>query len=261
MHRLSVRALDGQVQHLVLKRWVGDDDPRDALDQLEREATALVVLEDSGIGAPRLVAMSDGTETDGWPALLMTRVPGRVWLEPTEVDAWLTELAASLVRIHELPVSLAPVEPWKPERIDWIPEDATRPELWQEASELLRGPAPDRSRVIHGDYQHFNVLWSRGHLSGVIDWTWSGLGHPDRDLGHCRLNLAALYSPERAERFKAIYEGVAGREIDPWWDVYEIRCYNDAWPRFLPIQVDRRTSVDSIGMTARVEALLASAMP
>lgn len=260
VHRLSVGTPDGRVHQVVLKRWVGGDgDNREALAQIHREVGALAALEGTTITAPRPVAWSDGTETDGWPSLLMTRVPGRVWLDPSEPEEWLTQLATTLVQIHELPPSLAAVEPWTPDRDDWVPSDAVRPDVWRAAAELVEGPAPSRRALIHGDYQHFNVLWRRGRLNGVIDWTWSGVGPPERDLGHCRLNLAVLYSAERAERFKAIYESVSGRRTEPWWDVYELLRYNDGWPKFIPIQVYGRVPVPA-GMTARVEALLATVL-
>src|SRR4029077_11093402 len=52
--------------------------------------------------------------------------------------------------------------------------------LWEQARRVLAGPAPKSVTFIHGDYQHFNLLWTRGRLTGVIDWTLGGMGHPDR---------------------------------------------------------------------------------
>jgi aminoglycoside phosphotransferase (APT) family kinase protein len=93
-------------------------------------------------------------------------------------------------------------------------------------------------------------------LTGVVDWGSAAAGPPDIDAGHCRLNLAVLFGAGWAERFRLAYEARAGRRIDPWWDLYALASYNDLWPRFIPVQVDGRITVDAGGMTGRVEELL-----
>lgn len=83
---------------------------------------------------------------------------------------------------------------------------------------------------------------------------------PDVDVGHCRLNLAALYSAEVAERFRQVYESEAGRRVEPWWDIHQLLAYYDGWQEFIPVQVAGRAQVDVRGMTGRVEELLAIAL-
>ena len=86
-----------------------------------------------------------------------------------------------------------------------MPESALRPEVWTAAKDVVTAKAPRTEAVLlHGDYQHFNVLWSRGRLSALVDWSSSCIASPDLDVGHCRLNLAMLYSPEIAERFRRV---------------------------------------------------------
>jgi aminoglycoside phosphotransferase (APT) family kinase protein len=111
----------------------------------------------------------------------------------------------------------------------------------------------------HGDYQHFNMLWSRERLTGIIDWSGIWLGPPEIDVCHCRLNLAVLYGADVAEQFRHAYEAEAGREVDPWHDVRALGNYNDDWPNFIPIQVHGRAVIRP-GMTARVEELLRRAL-
>jgi len=113
---------------------------------------------------------------------------------------------------------------------------------------------------VHGDYQHFNVLWSRGRLSALVDWSSSRTAPPDLDVGHCRLNLAVLYSADVAERFRSVYESEAGRRVEPWWDIHQLLAYSDGWQDFIPLQVAGRAPVDVLGMTGRVEELLAMAL-
>jgi hypothetical protein len=90
----------------------------------------------------------------------------------------------------------------------------------------------------------------------VVDWEGASSGPPDFDAGHCRLNLAVLFSADWAERFRYAYEARAGRRVDPWWDLYALASYNDSWQWFIPVQVDGRAQVDVAGMTGRVEELV-----
>jgi aminoglycoside phosphotransferase (APT) family kinase protein len=132
-----------------------------------------------------------------------------------------------------------------------------RPELWQRAWDVMDEPAPAFSAcLIHGDYQHFNQLWLDGVLTGVVDWGSATTGCPDSDVGHCRLNLAVLFSTDCAERFRLAYEMEAGRRVDPWWDLAELLEYSPEWQAFIPIQVAGRVPVDTQGMTERVEELI-----
>lgn len=249
----------GAVHRVVLKRWL--DGPQGAENPLiDREALLLGCLEGSGLPVPRLVASSRPEETDGVPVLLMTRVPGRVWLSPRDPSRWVGQMATTLARIHGLGIEAPISEPWtKTPEFD-LPDWSRRPGVWEEARRLLSDPAPTKTTFVHGDYQHFNLLWSRGSLTGVVDWTLAGRGHPDRDVGHCRLNLAVLFTPEWASTFRDAYEEEAGRRVDPWWDVYEITRYGRHMPREIPVQVANRVPVDVPGMNHRVEELLAAAL-
>ena len=260
VHVVTVRTADSS-RRLIVKRWV-EGDLEDCRGWVEREAEVLIALERSGLEAPRLVAWSSGAETDGIPTLLMTRLPGRVWLRPDEPRDWIRQMARTLATIHSVEPGVELPLTHHLEREFRVPQDARRPGLWLAARDrLLGGPLRLLGKsLIHGDYQHFNLLWTRRRLSGVIDWTWAGLGHPARDVGHCRLNLAVLFSADWAYEFSAAYRAESGRPIDPWWDLFEICLYSDAWPRFIPVQVGGRATVDTVEMTARVEELLAAAV-
>jgi hypothetical protein len=260
VHQLSLRVADGASRQVVLKRYT-DADWDDTQALVRNEAAALAGAESSGIAAPRLLGASpEGSDTDGVPSLLMTRAPGRVWLTPPDMDAWIRELAIALPAVH---AGEARVRAIQPRDIDAprVPRSARRPDLWSAAVRLLDEPFPLGDLVFaHGDYQHFNVLWSRGRLSALVDWSSSRMAPPDSDVGHCRLNLAVLYSADVAERFRQAYESVAGRRVEPWWDVRQLLAYDDSWRDFIPVQVAGRASVDVGGITERVEELLAIAL-
>jgi aminoglycoside phosphotransferase (APT) family kinase protein len=262
MHRLAVESRRGTRTQVVLRRWApgGEDSLADASHWFEREGHLLRALESTDIPAPRLLAVDPTGVSAGVPALLMTRVPGRMDLTPRDTKPWVGEIARMAVRIHELDL-VADQESWQRREVP-LPTWASRPADWRAAAAVLRGPVPAHDgRFMHGDYQHFNLLWRRGRLTGVVDWAGAGRGPADMDVGHCRLNLAVLYSAELAADFLAAYEAEAGRRVDRYWD---LRCavapaFSD-WAAFIPIQVGRRATFDAAGMHRRVDDLLAAAL-
>jgi aminoglycoside phosphotransferase (APT) family kinase protein len=258
VHQLGDVGANGVTHRLILKRWLDADRPA-ALAESVRETTEMGALEATDLSVPRLVASSPQA-ADGHPAVLMSRVRGRVHLVPPEPREWLGQIAAALVRIHASRVQVPPTPPWQVDPLDVARVWSTQPQLWEAAERILEGPAPSDSCFIHGDYQHFNLLWARGRLTGIVDWASGGLGHPDRDVGHCRLNLAVLYSVDFADQFTLAYEAEAGRKVELWWDLHEIFLYSDDWPRFIPVQVNGRAPLDIQGMNQRVEQLLAHSL-
>jgi aminoglycoside phosphotransferase (APT) family kinase protein len=259
VHRLTVER-HGRRALYVLRRWGrgGDDDY--GVRAVPAEAAVLAALERSDIPAPRVF----GSTTDvahGGPAVLMTRMPGHVLLMPRDRERWLQQMAHTLARIHSLDIAAKPFEPWLDRGRLSPPPGASRPDVWREAFALVseeRAPGP--TCFVHRDYQHFNLLWSRERLTGVIDWVEACVGPPDLDVGHCRLNLTVLFSADVADRFRAIYEAEAGRRVDPWWDVHALLSYGPGWKDFLPIQIDGRAPLDVDGMTARMEDVLDRAL-
>lgn len=242
----------GGATTVVVRRWVGLPD---GSDEVRREARVLSQLELRF--APDLIAVDeDGSEGDV-PAVVMSRLPGRVILGTDEV--YLRKLAAVLPEIHSLTLDVPAYESWGSQRE--TPVWAKQPGLWESAFRLHDASAPpDDVCVVHRDFQHFNVLWSRGRVSGVVDWVWASRGSPDVDVAHERLNLALLHSVDVAERFRLIYEAEAGRVVDPWWDLHELVSYLPGWGHYLATQVNEAMPVDSEGMPERVEALLAAVL-
>jgi aminoglycoside phosphotransferase (APT) family kinase protein len=254
VHRLTVkRETTGEREFVVLRQYGqhGDGD-------VEREALVLRNAVEAGLPAPRLLAASaTGAEAGGCPSILMTREPGRVDLSPADPEHWLGQMADVATRIHEAAIQAPEFERWIDPSELTVPATASRPAQWRALARVLNErESPYRPRFIHRDFQHFNLLWSRGKLSGVVDWGSASSGPSDIDVGHCRLNLAVLFGADWAERFRLAYEARAGRHVDPWWDLHALASYDDSWPRFIPIQVNGRARVDVAGMTGRVEELL-----
>jgi aminoglycoside phosphotransferase (APT) family kinase protein len=256
VHRLTVKR-NGRRWPYVLRRWVPDGEHEHYVTgAVAAETAVLAALERSDVPAPRVIGSTIDAAHAG-PAVLMTRVPGHVHLMPRDRERWLKQMAHTLTRIHALDIDAKPFESWF-EGSERTPlPDASRPDIWSEAIALVAEErAPTHTCFIHRDYQHFNLLWSRERLTGVVDWVQASVGSPDVDVGHCRLNLAILFSADVAERFLQMYEAEAGRKVDPWWDVHSLLSFGPEWRSFLPIQIDGRAPLDVDGMTSRVEDVL-----
>jgi aminoglycoside phosphotransferase (APT) family kinase protein len=260
VHRLTV-GRNGRREQYVLRWWVPDSQWEQWIARaVPLETAVLTKLEGTDIPAPRLIGWITEAERGG-PAVLMTRVPGRVHLMPRNRERWLRQIAQMLARIHTLKLEGKAFEPWlDPSRLA-PPPDASRVDLWREAIALVAGEsAPAHTCFLHRDYQHFNMLWSRERLTGVVDWSEACIGPPGIDVGHCRLNLTLLFSAAVADRFRAIYEAESGHKVDTFWDVHALLSYGPSWKQFLPLQIDGRAPLDVDGMTGRMEDVLERAL-
>jgi len=255
--------LDAQgLRHpLVVRRYTGADQRDWGARGIRREAAVLSGLERTGLPAPRLIdADPDGLRA-GVPAIVMTLVPGRIHLSPSDPEPWLRQMAALLPRIHELNIEGRPFQSWFNASQLAPPPGARDVSVWRRAIDFVSTAPPAYTpHFIHRDYQHFNLLWTRGRLSGVVDWCFASNGPPDDDVAHCRLNLTVLFSASWAERFRLAYEAVAGRSLDPWWDIAGLMSYSQEWKKFIPVQVGNRTHVDTGGMDSRMEDILELAL-
>ncbi len=255
IHGIVVVDRHGQRHRVVLRRWLSPDGE----PLVEREIAALSGLPGTGIPAPALVAADPSGGAAGCPALLMAWLPGRVDLTPRDPAHWLDRLAHVAADIHQQQIAAPPFEIRWTIKVGNAFSWSTRPDAWRHAMALIANDLPAYTPAfLHGDFQHFNLLWTRGRLSGVVDWTSAATGPRELDTGRCRLNLAVLFSVDWAERFRRAYEEASGHQLGPLWDLYALSCYGTDWPSFIPIQVGDRANVDVAGMHARVDGLLLS---
>jgi aminoglycoside phosphotransferase (APT) family kinase protein len=224
----AVHAVDlertGHVHRLILRRFVRADWLAEEPDVPRREAAALELLATTAVPTPGLVAVDETGAAAGVPALLMTRLPGKIDWEPAGLDTYLARLAAPLPEIHATPLPPAhPIPDYRPYELEagGPPRWSAEPGLWERAFEAFRTPPPARERrFIHRDYHPGNVLWRAGAVSGIVDWPNASVGSPDADAGHCRMNLAGAIGPHAADRFLARYLAISGREdYHPYWDL------------------------------------------
>ncbi len=221
VHALTVEH-GGVANRLVLRRFVRADWLAREPDIARREATALRLLARSDVPAPRLLAVDEDGSTAGVPSVLMTRLPGRAVLAPSDVHSWLQQMAEMLPRIHAVRPTSSEM-PWKYEPYNEpaalrVPNWSKRPRDWEVALAVARGNRPDADEhLIHRDYHPANILWLRSRISGVADWVNACRGPAGVDIGHCRRNLALLHGVAIADRF--LDYCLAWADYDPYWDI------------------------------------------
>ncbi len=223
VHALSIEDARGARHRVVLRRFLRADWFAREPDLAEREARVLRLLEQSAVTTPALVAVDeDGSIIDA-PAVLMTRLPGHIELMPRDSESYLRGMAEVLPLIHETDAGSPPVvqayrvyndlEALEP------PARSRQAEAWAAVIALARGTWPgEPDRFIHRDFHPGNALWSRGRLSGVVDWVNASRGPGGVDVGHCRVNLVILFGLDTAERFRALQESISGTEQHLFWD-------------------------------------------
>jgi aminoglycoside phosphotransferase (APT) family kinase protein len=175
------------------------------------------------------------------------------------MPSWLGRLATTQAAIHAVPD--LPETRWDGWYHDGAPLDwLTDRGLRDAAREAASGPLVEEKVLVHGDYQHFNVLWSDGRLSGVVDWPNAATGSRGSDVGHCRLNLAVLFDTRTAGDYLLMYERAAGTRVDRRADLRALLCFDLGWQRFIPRQVAGRAPLDLHGMPGRVAATVRAAL-
>lgn len=251
MDRITVDAPNGP-RDLVLRRWPSESSA-DGL--VTREASALEAVRGRGIPAPELLGADEDGSQAGVRCTLTSALEGEPDLAPADMSSWLSQLAATHAAIHAVPERPATRwDGWWEESapLEWLEDSGLR----AAAREAVSGPLETERVFVHGDYQHFNVLWRTGRLTGVVDWPNAGTGSRGGDVGHCRLNLAVLFGPASAAEYLAEYEIEAGICVDRRADLRALLCFDYAWQRFVPRQVAGRARLDVAGMPGRVAAAI-----
>jgi aminoglycoside phosphotransferase (APT) family kinase protein len=230
-HAVDVVDARGRVHRLVLRRWARAGWERDDPDYtVEREVRVLELLRSTPVPAPAVIAADPAGVACDVPTLLLTRLPGQPPRPVvTDIEGFCRQLAVTVAQIHDLRGSAgARLEPYRlyydraqASLVAWIPATA----VWTEAIGAVREPPPPTTMtLIHRDYHPENTLWSRGRLTGVVDWTQASRGPAALDLGHMRWNLVADYDQRVADQFLAFYQAITGRAVShhPYWDLVSL---------------------------------------
>ena len=154
----------------------------------------------------------------GRPAVVMSRLPGRPDVTPKDADSWVAALAQALSHVHETVLDGAagaltpppPIETWHPPAGEHDPLTAAAA-----SAVTARLPSLSSERVFtHGDFHPGNVLWHRGRISGVVDWSAAGLDARWSELAYCRADVCLLLGPDVADRLADAYSDIVGYRSD-----------------------------------------------
>lgn len=228
MHRLDTH-LGSFVLRRQLRTAVAEEDES---QYIRREALALTALAGHRLVAELVVADPDG-EALGVPASIQALLPGRPATAPRDIGRWLDGMADAIRLAPAASVDLAPFEPYE----SWIPKDlqprpwASDSAAWQSAIDRFKdGPPPGGATgLLHRDLHPLDVLFHRGRLSGVVDWTNACVGPPEVDISRCRAEVALTAGIEAAD---ALLERCQ-LDYDRAWDAFVVLELGNVGPGFL----------------------------
>lgn len=239
-HAVELATPAGRSRWVVVRRF-GRSNLRYDPEVARHEFDILRFLEKAPLPVPRPVLLDERGALFGMPAMVMTRLPGRGVLEPSDPHRWARQLGRALAAVHRLPARSMPrhlVPP--PQR--WLTEwqrrepphhlagdplaDAIWPVLRRHERALQTAPHV----LVHNDYWAGNTLWREGKLCGIVDWGSAAFGPAGGDVGYCRLDLTLQHGPEVATSFLRAYEAAVRERVASLaaWDlVASVRALPD----------------------------------
>lgn len=231
--RLITVARDGEPPlELVLKRFL--DVERGIC--VRWEAAALAALRDAAL--PYRTAEVIGRDEPGVacdvPALLMTRLPGRIALEVRGSAARVVALGEALAALHlarpPCPVEIPDyVKVGEKQRSKPVPDDPLLPD-WEAVWRFVDSRRWGGSELLHGDYHLGNALFEGEQLTAIIDWASARRGVRELDVAYCRIDLSMLLGGDAPALFLEAYEKRYGARVDDVsaWDLgASVRAFPD----------------------------------
>jgi aminoglycoside phosphotransferase (APT) family kinase protein len=191
---------------------------RDGDDRAPLEWSRLELAQRVTAPAPKPIAADLESVWFGGPAVVMSRLPGRPDVTPKDADAWVAALAQTLAQLHETALNGAkaalPDTPWTE---IWEPPEGEHDPLTAAAVSAVTARLPSLSpeRVFaHGDFHPGNVLWRRGRIAGVVDWSAARLDARWSELAYCRADVCLILGPDVADRLADAYSAIVGKTSD-----------------------------------------------
>jgi aminoglycoside phosphotransferase len=162
----------------------------------------------------------------GRPAIVMSRLMGRPDIAPKDVDPWIESLARALSQIHETALDGAEGALTQPPLAEtWRPPAGPHDSLTSRAVEAVAAHLPSLTSehvFTHGDFNPANVLWHRGRISGVVDWSAARLDARWTELAYCRASVCLLLGPDIADRLTDAYRRIVGSVSEEELAVYDL---------------------------------------
>ena len=178
--------------------------------QIEREHRIYEALRETDVPVPRMHLLVQDDSVIGTPFYVMEYVEGRVLTDPTLSDSSPQERASIYAEVGRVLAVLHSVDyeavglgdfgkpgnyfvrqigrwtkQYKAAQTDDV-ADMTRLMEWLPE----HVPDDDRTSIVHGDYQLYNLLFhpTEPRVVSVLDWELSTLGHPLADLAYLSMS-------------------------------------------------------------------------
>jgi aminoglycoside phosphotransferase (APT) family kinase protein len=191
---------------------------RDGDDTAPLEWSRLEFAQRVTVPVPEPIAADLESTWFGRPAIVMSRLPGRPDIAPEDVDSWIRALARTLTELHETALDGADGALTQPPlAATWRPPAGQHGSLTSRAIDAVTAHLPSlRSAHVftHGDFNPSNVLWHRGRISGVVDWSAARLDARWSELAYCRGAVCLLLGPDVADRLADAYSDIVGCASD-----------------------------------------------
>jgi aminoglycoside phosphotransferase (APT) family kinase protein len=214
-------ALDEAPRKVVVKLY------RDGDDTAPSEWSRLQFAQRVSAPVPKPIAVDLESVWFGRPAIVMSWLPGHPDVTPGDADSWVAELAQTLARFHETALDGAESALPRPPRTEtWQLPEGERDPLTAAAVSAVTARLPSLSpeRVFtHGDFHPGNVLWRRGRITGVVDWSAARLEARWSELAYCRADVCLILGPDVADRLADAYCDILGGMSD------ELAVYDVMW--------------------------------
>ena len=217
VHILRCVSLAGNEVRLAVKRMTDDPDPERAAADFH----GLRIARKHGVPAPEPLYLDETGELLGIPGIMSGFIEGEQISRPEDARAWAVDIARMLLRVHDVRPSVEDRSHiydgrWMGLyflRDSWPDTMAGHPltaPIFEAVLELRTSLRRVRPVFLHMDYWPGNILWSRGRISGLVDWDAASHGDPALDVGYFRMNMYLRGIKEAAGIFLDYYESESG---------------------------------------------------
>ena len=216
---------------------------RDGDDTASLEWSRLKFAQRVAMLVPEPIAADLKSTWFGRPAIVMSRLTGRPDVAPKDVDSWIGSLARALTELHETVLDGAEGALTRPSLAQtWRPPAGQHDSLTSRAVNAVTAHLPSLTSehvFTHGDFIPSNVLWHRGRISGVVDWSAARLDTRWSELAYCRGGVCFLLGPEIADRLADAYSDIVGYTSDEL-AVYDLMYVSSLHYLAESLEVDRQ---------------------
>lgn len=207
---------------VVMKRYPSDP------DSVHCEWERLTFAHAARLPVPEPLGVDLGGDWFGCPTVVMSRMPGRAELAPSNHVRYVREVVAALGQVHAVDVSRATGSVVTPHFVDtWVPPDEPSEGVLDAsvADRLLTTlvaahpwTTADQRVFNHGDFHPGNLLWSRGRLTGIVDWSGARVGYRAGDVAYFANEAELLLGAEVGDAIEQTYAAQVApiENVLPW---------------------------------------------